>query len=285
MGDYDERAKRMALQKLRVTKDGKSIEMDAVEAVMSKQLTGALNGSVIAQREFLSASRTALAAHEAEIADDCQFWAAVKARNQAFIADAHTRGTPTPRVLPHPDDIVIDAKTGVRIIGPRDAASSAAFDASLRLRDALYLQQAMEDALDGKPLMERPSSGTPLITAMLINRYLPPSLKASPRDECDQIWEYTRRTKRTLLVDCRAAWRAAGVAMTRGKRLPPRDRFFPEFDLFMAFGITTITAGNDRDAANDAEQTLIEDFKSLKIAQARAGAKAHATDQFVDAAQ
>jgi hypothetical protein len=274
MGEFNTRAKRLALQKLRVTKDGKTVEMEAVEAVMSKQLTGALNGSVIAQREFLNASRTALAASEAEIADDCEVWGSIKARNQKLLDDARARGKVPPRVLPHPDDILIDAKTGVRIVGPVDAEDSVGFDARVRFRDALYVQQAMEDALDGIPSVKRPSSGTPGILAMLMDHYLPPSLQLSTAEQLDKIWVLMRRPKRVLLVDCRAAWRAAGVAMPRGKRLPPPDRYFPMLDIYMAFGKAVLAAGDDRDAVNDAVQTAVEELRALKAAQTRADAEA-----------
>jgi hypothetical protein len=123
-----------------------------------------------------------------------------------------------------------------------------------------------------------------LIAAQLINHSLPPSLTLSTAEEADRVGKLTQRTKRALLVDCRAAWRAAGVVTPRGRRLPPPDRFLPALDIFMAFGKATLAAGDDRDAANEAVQTAADELQALKTALARMDARALAANQTLETA-
>jgi hypothetical protein len=204
------------------------------EIMQRKQFESGVAGNSVSQRDFLRRAELAENARLAAVEEECRTWSAIRAAHQKTLDQARAAGRPSPRVLPHPDDILIDWKDGVQIVGPHDAADWEVFQAKVRFRDALYIQQAMEDAVDGLPMERRPSQGATLVLAMVSNRWLPPSLRLSESEETSRVFRLKCASRRELLVQCRAAWRAAGLQVARGKRFGTMETLLPMMDAIAA---------------------------------------------------
>ncbi len=203
-------------RKVRIGDSTKS--MTSFEIMELKQYELGVAGNSIAQRDYLLRAELAEEARRAHVEADCLYWSAMKARNQRAIDQARAAGTPLPRVLPHPDDVVIDWENGPKFLGPRVEQEYASYKQAADLRDLLYLQQAMEDALDGVPMRHRPRQDGALIQAMVLNQMMAPSLKLSEDQEFHRICHLKYLPQRQLLKDCRIAWRKFGAVAPRGRR-------------------------------------------------------------------
>jgi hypothetical protein len=95
------------------------------------------------------------------------------------------------------------------------------------LRDLRNLQQAMEDALDGVPMRNRPRHEGALILAMVLNQMMAPSLRLSEQQTFDRFYRLKYLPQRQLLKDCREAWRKFGAAAPRGRRFGTLEALRP----------------------------------------------------------
>jgi hypothetical protein len=215
------------------------------EIMQRKQFESGVAGNSVSQRDFLRRAELAEHARLAVVEEECRTWSVIRATHQKTLAQARDAGLPLPRVLPHPDDILIDWKDGVQIVGPHDAADWELFQAKVRFRDALYVQQAMEDAVDGLPMDERMVEGAALTLAMLSNRWLPPSLRLSESEETSRVFGLKCVSRRDLLVQCRAAWRTAGAHVTRGRRFGTMATLLPMMDAITDMTTAFKTREND----------------------------------------
>jgi len=201
-----------------------------VDIMVRKQFEAGVSGKTLAQRDYLQLAQFADVARGEHIRERCEYWSEVKARNQRIIDQACAAKVPIPRVLPHPDDIIVDWKDGVQIPGPMDDAEWKKFDETVRVRNALFLQQAMENAINGVRLHDRPTLGAAGLLGYLLNRLLPPSLRLSDFEWIERVDRLSRLSKRDALKQCRAAWRIAGARAARGKLFGTREMLLPMLD-------------------------------------------------------
>ncbi|MFN0115601.1 MAG: hypothetical protein ACKVPY_13085 [Paracoccaceae bacterium] len=143
---------------------------------------------------------------------ECHFWSEVKAHQQRVLDQARAAGAPAPKVIPHPNDIKIDWETGPQFLGPLSEPEWQFCKKIADFRDCLYLKQAMEDALDGVPMRDRPRLGGARMHALILNQLMPPSFRQSRDDDFNRIWVLMGRPQRQLLLDCRTAWREFGAS-------------------------------------------------------------------------
>jgi hypothetical protein len=101
------------------------------------------------------------------------------------------------------------------------------FNESVRLRDALFLQQAMEDCINGVRHCDRPTLGAAGLLGYLLNRLLPPSLRMSEHEWIDRVYKLSRLSARVALKQSRAAWWALGARTARGKSFGTREKLMP----------------------------------------------------------
>jgi hypothetical protein len=195
-----------------------------LDIMIRKQFEAGVSGKTLAQRDYIQLALAAEASRRQHVEAQCQFWTQVKLTQQQMIEAAET---PAPRALPHPDDIRIDWTEGVSILGPTDDEDWARFDQAVRLRDALFIQQAMEDCLNSVRRQDRPTLGAPGLMGFLLNELSPPSLRLSETDWIARVDRLSRLSKRDVLKRCRAAWRALGVSVARGKQFGSRAKLMP----------------------------------------------------------
>lgn len=210
-----------------VRSGGVTETLSNIDIMVRKQFEAGLAGKTLAQRDYIDLVHRAERARNAHTKDQCERWSVIKDVHQRMIAQAKTAGAPIPRLLPHPDDILIDWSNGVRIVGPIDEEDWEHFDQTVRMRDALFLQQAMEDCLNGVRLLNRPSLGGAGVLGFFLNSTLPPSLRMSDYDWMDRTERLSRLSQRDVLKRCRSAWWALGVRVARGKQLGTAEKLQP----------------------------------------------------------
>ena len=257
MNEHDRTVLRVTEGKVRVKRDGVSLDMKRFEAVAMKQIETALGGSPHAQRAVLAAHERASKLRDAENAASCELWTNFLAANDKAAVRAMAAGRSTAAILPKRCDVLFDGPDGVRLIGPYDAESAKAYDGVVRLRDAFYCQQMMEDACDGIGCLNRPSMGTGLILAMFCNKILPPSLQLSDADELQRVSDLLSLSQRELLKITHAAWRHAGMPLARGRRLSEWSIMEPTLDIVFEYNKVLRHVDLDGAEAADAELTFV----------------------------
>lgn len=218
---YNEHMKQLyefATTKRVVRSGGVTKELTHYQVVMHKQLETAIAGNSVAQRDVMRKADIAVQSRDQFIETQCDIWTLIKDRHQRAIDAACGARKPPPRDLPHPADINISYTDGVTFLGPMDEESWRRCDAVARFRDALFVQQIMEDADDCIAMDERPSSGAALVHAMYINLQLPPSFRLSDAEIGARMFRLLRLSKREAFVRCGEAWKAAGRRLPRGQR-------------------------------------------------------------------
>jgi Family of unknown function (DUF5681) len=198
-------------------------EIPAIQAVMLSQLKSATGGSAYAQKHYIQRFDWAERENRERIAREIEVWEEYVSIQRRLISDAQAKGQPLPSPLPHPDDVIIDYETGVRFVGPLCDEDVARMQETLKVRDALILQDELdrreisnaksEDPLDGP--------GTAMVWAMILNQSVPKRFRLSEGRLLLQVTRYQSMPKRVLLKEVYRSWRAIGARARRGRTMPP----------------------------------------------------------------
>jgi hypothetical protein len=112
------------------------IELPAIQAAMRSLAISAMKGSRLSQKALAEITQTAEAREESERMTALQNAFEYKQRWTSEIERCRRLGIEAPTPLPHPDDIIIDLRTGhVRTHGPLDELEKKKWDARLARRD------------------------------------------------------------------------------------------------------------------------------------------------------
>lgn len=211
-------------ERLITVREGEEIrQIPAFEAVLRAQYGSATRGNAYSQKHIIERYDWAERERRQQRMKEIEFWKAYVADQREAIADAKGKGKTSPTPLPHPDDVLIDYETGVRFIGPLSEDEVAKLDETLRTRDALIIQDALDqrraDRMGSDDPLDRP--GTALVFAHILNRCVPERCKLSDIDILQRMIRYDALPKRDLLKELHRAWRALGVRARRGRTLPP----------------------------------------------------------------
>ncbi|RWP02504.1 MAG: hypothetical protein EOQ98_04650 [Mesorhizobium sp.] len=210
-----------ANKKIAVREGGKTIEIPAREAIVQTVILNALKGNARSQGLAMDLFRTADEANAREIRQRNEIWERYKAQTTAELVDAKERGEPEPRILPHPDDIVIDSRTGPKFLGPLDDDEQQELERTLHLREFLIMQDALDQRssfrADGT-LFNDP--GAAMLLAMLAEKGIPPRLRLSELEWVHKQFKYEGMSKRNLLKLLFTAWRKVGCPRPRGYLSP-----------------------------------------------------------------
>ncbi|MDX8355538.1 hypothetical protein [Cognatiyoonia sp. IB215182] len=209
-----------ALGKTRVTilKDGQPTEASIESAVLQRLAASALNGSVQSIRQFNELQRMAAENKQRDINSSVTQWRAIRlAQRERFTNHIKKHGC-EPLDFPHPDDIWIDDRTGVRIRGPLDYDDYIAMRHTQRIIDACLWQDALERRMNGLHREDDPPSGG-LLLAELLNQTLPRREQLRGGDIVFRMMRREALSKRQLLTKARQAWLDAGYIIKRGATL------------------------------------------------------------------
>jgi hypothetical protein len=192
-------------------------EMSMRDAIVNATYMSAAKGNARSQALILDLLRKGDAAKAEEIRRSNELWRNYKRIVSAEIAEAKKQGLPLPAPLPHPDDIVIDERTGPKFLGPLDQQAQAMLEKTLRVRDTLIMQDALDRRsavrLDGTPLNE---PGAAELLAILFDKFVPPRLRLSSTEWACRLMRYEDMPKRKLLKQLFEAWQKLGSPRPRG---------------------------------------------------------------------
>ncbi|WP_054004981.1 hypothetical protein [Cypionkella psychrotolerans] len=251
MNDFDDMVYRAGQATVQVRSDGRPRDITVVEAIVRKQHEAGLKGSVVAQKDALQSFYRASEHKAAEASLRLERWAKIKQSHAACIAEAKAKGEPIDDILPHPADIVLGGPEGVRIVGPVDLADAQTCRKQARLRDLLYMQQLLDDALNGIAAADLPSRGTALVLGVWLNDQLPPSLQDAEHATLMRWRSYTAMTKRELLKACHRGYQSLGLEVRRGRSFPALTPAMTYVDIAMGLAAGIVAANGDR--ADEAE--------------------------------
>jgi hypothetical protein len=117
-------------------------------------------GNILAKREYMRWLAQVEAIEFARRSEIFEFWKKHAAEAHVVMEQAKAKGEPEPRILPHPDDILLNyTDLTVRIVGPINEAEAAKTDRTFRLKHLMY-EMAIYDGPDvenepGTPLGQR----------------------------------------------------------------------------------------------------------------------------------
>jgi hypothetical protein len=194
--------------------------MSTFELTLRAETKSAVSGNAYAQKHKIERHFWADRERRAEIEESNASWRRYVAWHREQIAEAERKGEPPPALLPHPDDVIIDDETGVRLIGPVNRAELAKLEETIKVRDILIIQDALDHCLTGDPDGDD-QPGTALLFAMLLDKSVPARFRLSETDWSLRMMRYDRMPKRALLKAVYGAWKALGRRVPRGRTLPP----------------------------------------------------------------
>ena len=195
-------------------------QMPAIEVVLRTQTKSAASGNAYAQKHKIERGIRADRERRAEIAESNASWRRYVAWHRDQIVEAERKGEPPPDPLPHPDDVVIDPEKGVRFIGPVDETRAAKLNETVKVRDVLIMQDALDHCLAENPEGNN-QPGSALLFAMLLDKSVPARLRLAKSEWTERMMRYDRMPKRTLLKAVYRAWKELGRRVPRGRTLPP----------------------------------------------------------------
>ena len=200
-----------------VREDGRSTEMTIREAMAKATFASALKGNARSQALGFALLKSGEKARAIEIRGSNEFWSDYKWKVSAQIAEAQKQGLAVPTPLPHPDDIVIDHVNGPRFLGPIDETEQAMIDDTLRYRDVLIIQNAL-DRREGVGHDDEPGSAE--LLAVVFEHGIPPRLRLSTTQWALRAMKYESMSKRTLLKLLYESWGKLGRPLPRGFLFP-----------------------------------------------------------------
>ncbi|MEJ8561059.1 hypothetical protein QTO30_07355 [Yoonia sp. GPGPB17] len=211
MNDFWEQVDAVGRTKITIQKDGRPTALSIEEAVLQKLAASALSGSIQSIRQFNELQRLAAEHKQREINRSVTTWRAIReAQRKRYVAHRREHGT-EPRSFPHPDDIMIDERTGVQIIGPIDEDEYNDMRRTKRVIDVCLWQDALE-----RPIRDDDSPTGGLLLAMLLNECLPRRERLSDADMMRKVMRREVMSKRQVLKEARQAWLDAGHVVKRG---------------------------------------------------------------------
>lgn len=195
-------------------------QMPAIEVILRAQTKAAANGNAYAQKHMIDRFTWADRHRQEEIDVSNAFWRKYIDWHRQKMAEAEAGGEPSPASLPHPDDVVIDNETGVRFIGPVDEIWAAKLEETIKVRDILIMQDALDHRLVEDPEgHDRPS--TALLFAILLDKGVPARFRLSKAEWTERMIRYDQMPKRELLKAVCRAWKELGRPTPRGRTFPP----------------------------------------------------------------
>lgn len=212
---------RIVSKLIQVREGEKTRSTSLLEAVLKRQIKTALDGSAYAQKHVIERVEKAQAAKARRIADDVAFWDDYVKRTKIAIERAKADEAPEPKFLPHPDDIEIDTRDGVRFTGPVNDAAERQVLEWCRIRDQLLLQEALDQRLRA-PTSTSPDDqpGSALLFALLLDDQLPSRLQIDEVGFLLALGRAERLTQRELLKAVRDGWAQIGMRARRGHTFP-----------------------------------------------------------------
>lgn len=206
-----------ALRMVQVRDEGGPTEINMRDALARAAFAGAVKGNARSQALVFDLLRKGDEARAREIRGSNEFWRDYKNRVSAEIEAARNQGISSPTPLPHPDDIVIDHENGPQFLGPIDEAEQKMVQDTLRCRDVLIMQDALDRRSD---VIDYDEIGSAELLAMVLERGVPARLRLSQTEWVHRAMKYESMPKRVLLKLLHESWTRIGRPLPRGFVFP-----------------------------------------------------------------
>jgi hypothetical protein len=189
-------------KQLMTVREGDTHRQISTLAVIFKSIVkSAASGNSRAQRHFIEIFAQAKAEENARIDEQHRLWSRYIEIKRAEIASFERRGIAPPRIVPHPDDILIRDGQEVVFCGPCTDEEADNLDRLARLNEASLLHFVWEcGVLPHNPETDRKMLSVTGVLFYQINPILPDRMRLSSE-------EITRRTQ-SLICASRARERA-----------------------------------------------------------------------------
>lgn len=181
-----------AYRPIALRENGQAIELPAVKAVMRALTTSAIKGNRLAQKYLLEHVRGMEEVHLQRKIDNYVRLRAVKRDGEQALAEHKRKGLAPPELLPHPDDIVLNAATGdAHINGPETPEDLRDCEHTMQLRDHLMLRSVHADGRRKKQPAEEKKQGACVyqVLAILIDQALPQRFRWQKGADLDLLME------------------------------------------------------------------------------------------------
>lgn len=231
-------AVRNAFNKTVRVRDGDTFtEVAVLDAAVQATVAAIYKGNVRAAGLLFDLKRTGDQAHAREIKERKERWTKYKDFQSQRLAEAAKEGKPAPKILPHPDDVIIDDDEGVRFVGPVDEAQLKEMYERLVFRDLLLMQEALDErSWPRSPDTESPPFGYAFRLAVHMNNSLPARYRLSNIAMAWKVDRYLATSKRTLLKDLYRGWRKIGRPQRRGFVFPQEGPLAKHLSFVVDFG-------------------------------------------------
>jgi hypothetical protein len=213
-------------------RDGETVrEISGREAMIQSVFVAGLKGNARSQGLALDMMRQADLARAKERAERRELARKWKAIQRDKLDVAVAAGQSTRLILPHPDDIDLDDVEGYRVMSPFDEQDLLRLEQLMKVRDALIMQQVLDDrrqenTSDSRPVAvtRYPNRSGAMVAATLLDQMLPPRFRLEDAQLIGRWMAYDTWTIRRLLKETYAAWSTVAKAVKRGARLCDLDK-------------------------------------------------------------
>lgn len=197
---YDAAFREEIYRKLKLRENGEEVELLVPQAIMRARIMSALKGNRFAQKAILEELERKEQEYFQRKIDRCIYLNRAKREGERKLAEAKKNNTEPPKLLPHPDDIVVNLSTGnAYVTGPETEEELKFCEYTVCLRDHLLLREVHEGNLFR-------SSGRPdklhinfLLMAMIFNAALPKRFRWNPNESEETPVSITRKRHRKIL--------------------------------------------------------------------------------------
>lgn len=134
---------------------GEQVSLPTIRAIMRSQTMAAIKGNRFAQKEVLErAERLELEKRDQKISRYFEL-KQYKERGENIIAECTRKGEPVPKLLPHPDDIVLNAVTADAYVnGPETEDDERFYEYAKLMRDFMLLLHVNAEKSKKGPKLE-----------------------------------------------------------------------------------------------------------------------------------
>lgn len=165
---------------VRIRENGEVTELPAARALMRSIMQKAMTGNRLERKwAFEMISKYEDEAQSAQIEKYFEL-AEAKRNGEAVLADCKARGIKPPKLLPHPDDIVLNPHEYIAWVeGPRFPGDELRYQASVHFRDLFRAYSDWDRRHDRVIYWENTKLCVCLVTAAILDMRLPHSLRMS----------------------------------------------------------------------------------------------------------
>ena len=206
-----------AYRPVQLRENGESIRLPATQTVMRALIAKALNGSRLAQKQYLELVERKEKRHMQLEAERYVRLEAHKRKGEATIAKAKKREEKLPVLYPHPDDILLDpVQEKVYVLGPESPEEVSPFRKGALWQDWLLANYArsQKGEQSERTAEDRYECGGWIYLFDITNKALPPSMQYSETDQIAFVTDWSGLSQRQFT-------KRLAALMQEIKALPP----------------------------------------------------------------